>query len=119
MSKSKSFLFTGLVYAAIFSTGCSNNKSDEHATTSSTETAKPNFGGYESQVKWGEHLVTIAGCNDCHTPKKMTPMGPADDSTLMLSGHLEKLPAPEVDRKSMESKGLVVTADFTAWSGPW
>ena len=46
-------------------------------------------------------------------------MGPADDSTLMLSGHPEKLPAPEVDRKAMESKGLVVTADFTAWIGPW
>ena len=49
----------------------------------------------------------------------MTPMGPADDSTLMLSGHPEKLPAPDVDRKAMESKGLVVTSDFTAWIGPW
>ena len=119
MSKSYSLLVTGLVFAAIGFTRCSNSKTDEPATTSTTEVAKPNFGGYETQVQWGEHLVTIGGCNDCHTPKKMTPMGPADDSTLMLSGHPDKIPAPEVDRKAMESKGLVVTADFTAWIGPW
>ena len=119
MSKSHSLLVTGLVFAAICFTRCSNSKTDEPAATSTTEAAKPNFGGYETQVQWGEHLVTIGGCNDCHTPKKMTPTGPVDDSTLKLSGHPEKFPAPEVDRKSMESKGLVVTADFTAWIGPW
>src|SRR5690242_13129606 len=122
MSKSYSCLITGLVIAAVCFTRCSNSTTNEPATTSTastTEPEKPKFGGYETQVKWGEHLVTIAGCNDCHTPKKMTPTGPADDTTLMLSGHPEKLPAPEVDRKAMESKGLVVTADFTAWIGPW
>ncbi|MBK7255844.1 MAG: c-type cytochrome [Ignavibacteria bacterium] len=67
----------------------------------------------------GEHLVTIGGCNDCHTPKKMTPQGPVPDESLMLSGHPEKMPAPDVDRKEMESKGLIVTQDLTAWVGPW
>jgi len=119
MLKFYSLLSTGLVFVAICFTHCSDNKQPEPATASNEMVEKPNFGGYESQVKWGEHLVTIAGCNDCHTPKKMTPMGPVDDSTLMLSGHPEKLQAPEVDRKAMESKGLVVTSDFTAWIGPW
>ena len=118
MSKSY-LLITGLVFVAICFTRCTNSKTEEPATTSTAEAEKPNFGGYESQAKWGEHLVLIGGCHDCHTPKIMTPMGPADDSTLILSGHPEKLPAPEVDRKLMESKGLVVTADFTAWIGPW
>ena len=111
-------LITGLALAAICFSGCSENKPAEPATTSTT-TEKPSFGGYESQVKWGEHLVAIGGCNDCHTPKKMTPMGPVDDSTLILSGHPEQVAAPEVDRKAMEGKGLVVTSDFTAWIGPW
>ncbi|RYY63685.1 MAG: c-type cytochrome [Chitinophagaceae bacterium] len=119
MSKYYSPLVTGVAFAAIFFTGCSENKPSEAATASIIATEKPNFGGYESRVKWGEHLVTIAGCNDCHTPKKMTPMGPVDDSTLLLSGHPETMPAPDVDRKQMESKGLVVTATFTAWVGPW
>ncbi|GAO43333.1 c-type cytochrome [Flavihumibacter petaseus] len=113
-------LITGLVLTIACLSRCSNNKADVPATTvATTEAEKPNFGGFDTQVKWGEHLVTIGGCNDCHTPKKMTPAGPADDSTLMLSGHPETLPAPEVDRKAMESKGLVVTSDFTAWIGPW
>jgi len=119
MSKSCFPLITGLAFTAIFFTGCSEKKPTEPAVASTTTTEKPNFGGYETQVQWGEHLVTIGGCNDCHTPKKMTPMGPVDDSTLRLSGHPEKLPAPDVDRKKMESKGLVVTADFTSWVGPW
>ena len=80
---------------------------------------KPAFGGYESQIKWGEHLVTVGGCNDCHTPKKMTPQGPEIDRDLMMSGHPEKMPDPDVDRKEMESKGLIVTQDLTAWVGPW
>ncbi|ULQ57116.1 c-type cytochrome [Flavihumibacter rivuli] len=112
-------LIAGLVFTATCFTQCSNNKTNEPVTTATTEAEKPLYGGYASQAEWGEHLVTIGGCNDCHTPKKMTPMGPVDDSTLLLSGHPEKLPAPEVDRKAMESKGLVVTADFTAWIGPW
>ena len=72
-----------------------------------------------SQVKWGEHLVMSMGCGDCHTPKKMGPMGPEDDSTLLLSGHPAKMPPPDVDRKAMESKGLIITNDRTAWVGPW
>lgn len=119
MRKVYLLLFTGLVFAAINFTHCSNNKTDVPLTSSITEIEKSNFGGYNTQVEWGEHLVAIGGCGDCHTPKKMTSMGPADDTTLMLSGHPENLPAPEVDRKSMESRGLVVTADFTAWVGPW
>ena len=119
MSKSYSPFVTGLAFTAIFFTGCSDNKPAEPEVVSTTVAEKPNFGGYETQVKWGEHLVAIGGCTDCHTPKKMTPMGPVDDSTLILSGHPEKLPAPDVDRKAMESKGLVVTLDFTSWIGPW
>ena len=119
MLKSYSFLVTGLAFFAILFTDCSNDKQSEPAVASTETPEKPSFGGFESQAKWGEHLVTIAGCNDCHTPKKMTPQGPVDDSTLMLSGHPENIPAPEVDRKEMESKGLVVTATFTTWTGPW
>ena len=70
---------------------------------------KPEFGGYESQVKWGEQLVLVGGCGDCHTPKKMTDMGPVDDSTLLLSGHPAQQPLPDFDRSIAESKGLIVS----------
>ena len=77
------------------------------------------YGGFKTQVAWGKHLVTIMACGDCHTPKKMTAQGPVDDSTLLLSGHPAKMPAPDVNRKEMEQKGLTVTNTLTAWVGPW
>ena len=33
------------------------------------------------QIAKGELLVTALGCNDCHSPKVMTPMGPVPDLT--------------------------------------
>lgn len=70
------------------------------------------------QVQRGEYLVTVGGCNDCHTPLKMGPTGPEPDMTRMLSGHPETMqmgaaPAPQ-------GPWLVtVSATNTAWQGPW
>ena len=93
------------------------SKSNEMKTDQAT--VKPQFGGFSSQVAWGEHIVKVSGCNDCHTPKRMTPQGPMDDTLLLLSGHPEKMPVPEVDRKTMEKKGLILTNTLTVWVGPW
>ena len=108
-----------IVLTALAFYACSENTSGESTAATTAPPEKPKYGGYETQVQWGEHIVTIAGCNDCHTPKKMTPMGPVNDTSLMLSGHPENAPAPDVDRKMVESKGLVVSQDFTSWVGPW
>lgn len=80
---------------------------------------KNNFSGYESAERWGEHLVTVGGCHDCHSPKVMTPMGPDIDSSMLLAGHLANSPQPEVNKKEIQDKGLVVTGDLTTWIGPW
>jgi mono/diheme cytochrome c family protein len=120
MKKYALLLSISLSSAVLLLSGCSGNKPAEPAAETTVASAeKPNFGGFDTQVQWGEHLVTIGGCHDCHTPKKMTPMGPVDDSSLLLSGHPESMPAPDVDRKQLESKGFILTATFTAWVGPW
>ncbi|MBK9331646.1 MAG: hypothetical protein IPM96_04375 [Ignavibacteria bacterium] len=64
------FICFTLIFTAILFNGCSEKEKE------SAEVQKNLHGGYESQVKWGEHLVMIGGCNDCHTPKKMSPKGP-------------------------------------------
>ena len=67
----------------------------------------------------GKYLVTIMGCNDCHTPWTMGPEGPHPDMTRMLSGHpasLEMPPRPELPAGPW---AVVTSATFTAWSGPW
>jgi len=111
----KKFIITisFLIVSIFLFSQCSQQGNDKNMNQ------KQNFGGFESQVKWGEHLVTIMGCNDCHTPKKMGPNGPEPDMSLMLSGHPAKMPAPDIDRKEAEKKGLAVTNDLTSWVGPW
>lgn len=66
----------------------------------------------------GKYLVTVAGCNDCHTPWRMGPKGPEPDMTRMLSGHPEDStlpPAPEPAGPWI----VAAAATNTAWSGPW
>lgn len=69
-------------------------------------------------VKRGEYLVRLAGCSDCHTPKKMTVRGPEDDLSRFLSGHPDgsKLPDPP---KLPPGPWFAATAGMTAWTGPW
>ncbi|MDX5438647.1 MAG: cytochrome c [Pontibacter sp.] len=94
-------------------------KTPQSSTTSQQGAQQPKYGGYESQIAYGKHLVLSIGCHDCHTPKKMTPTGPEPDMTLALSGHPAKMPPPDVDRAELERKGLTVSDNFTAWVGPW
>jgi hypothetical protein len=103
---------------------CSNDKPAEATEVKDAAASVipdvPKFGtSYASQVEWGKHLVTVGGCNDCHTPKVMSPQGPVDDTSRMLSGHYGNIPTAAVDRKQFEAKGYIATADFTAWVGPW
>lgn len=115
----KKLLPASLAIATLF-IQCSSPAPEEKAADQTLQ-APPvaAYGGFESQEKWGEHLVLIGGCNDCHTPKKMGPNGPEPDMSLMLSGHPAQNPPPDIDRKMVESKGLVVTDMLTAWVGPW
>jgi mono/diheme cytochrome c family protein len=72
----------------------------------------------QSRVARGEYLVTIGGCNDCHTPFKVGPNGPEPDMTRALSGHPENVvmpPPPKSDGPWLWSGA----ATNTAFAGPW
>jgi hypothetical protein len=113
--KHRSIYFSFLcIVAAFLLSRCQNN--DQPKVASATTS---NYGGYPSPEQWGEHLVTVSACHDCHSPKKMTPNGPDIDSSLLLSGHPAGMPDIGIDRKEMEQKGLGVTQDLTSWVGPW
>jgi mono/diheme cytochrome c family protein len=69
-------------------------------------------------IERGGYLVTVIGCHDCHTPKKMGPRGPEPDMSRSLSGHPERAvvaKAPSLSGGWMAA----VSADLTAWAGPW
>lgn len=106
----------------IFSS-CNDGQSGKTEITkdsTNVQNTPPAYGGFGSEVAWGKHLVTIGGCNDCHTPKKMGPNGPEDNLELLLSGHPSQVPIPDIDRKEFERKGLAVFGGtFTVFIGPW
>ncbi len=73
----------------------------------------------QSPVERGAYLVTIAGCNDCHTPLKMGEHGPEPDMGRMLSGHPSDFPPIA---QTADLSGLwfwAGTGTMTAFSGPW
>lgn len=74
----------------------------------------------EEMVKRGEYLVNFGGCNDCHSPKVFTDMGPMPDTTRLLSGHQQGLTLPRIDTSLVgQGKWYLGTNDLTAWVGPW
>lgn len=72
-----------------------------------------------TKVARGKYLVTVAGCNDCHTPLKLGSNGPEPDMSRMLSGHPESLAMPPAPRLPDGPWQVTAAATSTAWSGPW
>lgn len=70
-------------------------------------------------IKEGEHLVTIMGCHDCHSPKRMGPQGPEIIPELMLSGYPSDRPVVKIDSKLIKEGFAMHYPDLTATAGPW
>lgn len=77
------------------------------------------FAGDDHAVERGKYLVTVAGCNDCHTPLVMGPNGPEPDMSRMLSGHPDSMPLPPPPSLSAGPWNWVGAGTLTAFAGPW
>ncbi len=122
MKKFSTFSLIALMSFIFIFSRCNQGQKDKTempADSSQVQAARPAYGGFGSEVAWGKHLVSIGGCNDCHTPKKMGPAGPEDNMDLQLSGHPSQMPEINISQKEIESKGLALTNDNTEWIGPW
>ncbi len=73
----------------------------------------------EDRAARGRRLVTLGGCNDCHTPLKMGQNGPEPDMARMLSGHPERMALPPAPALPPGPWMFVAAGTMTAWSGPW
>jgi len=76
----------------------------------------------ESAVERGRYLTTaVGGCEDCHTPKRMTPNGPELDMTRRLSGHpaSDKIPAVPPGVIAPDKWAAMTNGHLSAWAGPW
>jgi hypothetical protein len=72
-----------------------------------------------SRVSHGEYLVKTGGCNDCHTPWKMTEHGPEPDMTRMLSGHPQDLAITSQPDLGAGPWVWAGAGTNTAFAGPW
>lgn len=94
---------------------CGNNQNANSQNNASAAT--PNYGGFPSQVAWGEHLVKGIGCTECHSPKRNMVV----IDSLYLSGyHAGISKVPNAHREEVEKEGEILgNDDWTAFAGPW
>ena len=78
-----------------------------------------NDANYVPSVQHGEYLVNIIGCNDCHTPKVMTPQGPIADPTRLLSGHPADEVLSKIEDPNVLNQYALFSQSLTAAIGPW
>jgi mono/diheme cytochrome c family protein len=77
---------------------------------------------HTSRVERGKYLVSIAGCNECHTPMKIGSRGPEPDMSRMLSGHPEQYKietSGDAALVGIWQNGMAAAPIGTAFSGPW
>lgn len=106
----KKILF--ILAAPVMFAACSENTKEEKPDMSQLPLTDSTL------IKRGAHLVTVSGCNDCHSPKMMTERGPVPDPALLLSGHPEKLPLASYDTGTVKN-WVLFNMNMTAVRGPW
>lgn len=112
--KTRSFLALSLFAAIFWLSNCQQN-------AEKPQTVEANI-SKEAQVKRGEYLVSFAMCDDCHTPKVMTPEGPKFDMSRRFSGHRSDEPFDsDADKKKLvtEQHIAIFSPGLTAAVGPW
>lgn len=72
----------------------------------------------DSLLKRGEYLVSIMGCDDCHTPKMMGPRGPEPDASRRFMGHPANQPLAPIDTSALRG-WVLFDMGQTATVGPW
>lgn len=74
-----------------------------------------------AQIARGQYLMSTVGCDDCHTPKKMTPNGPEPDMERRFMGHPSDEPFELADKKDIiaQQQVNVFSPGLTAAAGMW
>src|ERR1043165_9936044 len=72
-----------------------------------------------AKIERGPYLVAFGGCNDCHTPLKMTDHGPEPDMSRILAGHPAGLVMPRPPKLGESPWVWTGAGTNTAFAGPW
>ena len=102
------------ICSVLIITSCSNSNQKSVEIKSTVNAVSP-----EDIVTRGEYLVTIMGCNDCHSPKKMGPNGPEMIPELLMSGYPSDRPIIKFNDPLLKEGFGMFYPDLTAAAGPW
>lgn len=111
MKKAYLFIGTLVLVTTVSLIACQSKTADEKNPTVKTDSA--------AQVKRGEYLVSIVGCDDCHSPKRMGEHGPELIPELRLSGYPSTRPIQKADSNVIKQGWALFGPDLTTAVGPW
>jgi mono/diheme cytochrome c family protein len=102
---------------AVAISGCNQPPAAQPATPATPAAAAAPA---QTPAERGKVLVTVGGCHDCHSPKKIGPGGPEPDMSRALSGHPQDVKVTAGFKAPKGSPYTIHTIDhLTAWSGAW
>lgn len=94
-----------------------------HSNTPGSNTQTATTLSQDQLVARGKYLVNTMGCNDCHTPMKMTAMGPIPDSSRFLSGVPQQdsvIPPFNANEIALMKQGAMIGLPLSnAFAGGW
>jgi mono/diheme cytochrome c family protein len=103
-----------VLFFMLYFTFCTNsNQNSGKVNTNAKDTS------IEGRIKQGKYLVTIMGCNDCHSPKKNSANGPVVIPELTLSGFPSDRPKVKFEDKMIKEGFAMFYPDLTGAAGPW
>lgn len=71
------------------------------------------------KIQRGSYLVNAIGCDDCHSPKKITATEFEIIPELRLSGYQSTNASPKADSNVVKQGWLLFGTDLTTAVGPW
>jgi len=92
---------------------------NQETNLTNSEEAQIQLASEEDVISHGKYLVTIMGCNDCHSPKRMGEMGPEIIPELLMSGFPSDRPIIKFDSPLIKEGFGMFYPDLTAAAGPW
>lgn len=101
--------FTAIIAVSI--AACTNTSAGTKKTTAAKDSA--------ARVLRGTYLVNSMGCDDCHSPKRMTANGPEIIPELRLSGFPHNGKVPPVDTSVINKGWAMLNPDLTSAVGFW
>jgi hypothetical protein len=112
MKKFAASIVALMLFGTVITIISCNNQNETKAAAVGSTISK------DSMIKRGEYLVTIMGCDDCHSPKKLGPNGPEPDMDRRFSGHPSNMPLGSFKQSALRS-WVLFNQNTSAFVGPW